>query len=111
MFEFSGRAPQAGLKALAGRIRPSGRTLETPDLRNKRMLTITNHTACKVTKSQEERIQTSDIISNSTMTSEQFCPSTFQILQKNLNFPKFPCRTILDKLCLKVFTKRIIKRL
>ena len=32
MFEFSGRAPRAGLETLAGRIRHAGRTLETPVL-------------------------------------------------------------------------------
>ena len=32
MFEFSGRAPRAGLETLVGRIRPAGRTLETPAL-------------------------------------------------------------------------------
>jgi len=35
MFEYSGRAPRAGLDTLAGRIRPVGHTLETPAIHYK----------------------------------------------------------------------------
>src|SRR6218665_1420891 len=34
-FVFSGRAPRAGLEALASRIRPAGRSLETPGVEGK----------------------------------------------------------------------------
>jgi len=34
MFEFSGKAPRAGLATLAGHIQPAGHTLETPGLGN-----------------------------------------------------------------------------
>ena len=36
MFIFSGRAPRAGLETLAARIRPAGRSLETPGVWDRR---------------------------------------------------------------------------